>query len=334
MKKKVILIINTGTPDRPDIKHVRRFLSGFLNDYRIIDLPYLLRKFLVNMVIVPFRSPKSIKLYRKLWTPEGSPLLVHMESLLLKLRSRLEGKYIIYGAMRYGNPSLKEMMKKIKSESTDEITIFPLYPQYASSTTGSVYEFIMKEIQTWNIIPEIRFIGQFYSHPSFIGAFANQVKQYDLESYDHVLFSYHGLPLRHIQKAHPENDSRGCDCHNRLPEHGTYCYKATCYETTRLLAEKLILNPESYSTSFQSRLSKNWLTPFTDMTLKELIQKGKKRVLVVAPSFVADCLETIIEIKDEYHDLFKQEGGDELVIVVSLNDNDEWVEAIISIANL
>lgn len=332
MKKKVILIVNTGTPGKPDIKYVRRFLSEFLNDCQVIDLPWLLRKLLVNLIVVPFRAPKSTKLYRRLWTGKGSPLLVYMESLVLKLQKKLKGEYSVYGAMRYGNPSLKDILKKIKSESVDEITVFPLYPQYASSTTGSVHEFIMKEIQTWNIIPVICFTGQFYSHPSFIDAFANQVKRYNPEMYDHVLFSYHGLPLRHIQKAHPANDYSVCDCHIRLPEHGIYCYKATCYETSRLLAEKLNLIPESYSTSFQSRLSKNWLTPFTDMTLKELIQKGKKRVLVVAPSFVADCLETIIEINDENQNLFKQWGGEELVLVESLNDNDDWVEAIIEIA--
>lgn len=332
MKNKVILFINAGTPDKPDIKHVRRFLSEFLNDCRVIDLPWLLQKILVNLVIVPFRAPKSTRSYQKLWIGKGSPLLVNMENLGLKLEQKLKGEYSVYGAMRYGNPSLKDILKKIKSESVDEITVFPLYPQYASSTTGSVHEFIMKEIQTWNVIPAICFTGQFYSHPSFINAFANQVKRYNPEMYDHVLFSYHGLPLRHIQKAHPENDYTKCDCHNSLPDHGIYCYKATCYETTRLLAEKLNLIPESYSTSFQSRLSKNWLTPFTDRTLKELIQKGKKRVLVVAPSFVADCLETIIEIKDEYKNLFKQSGGKELVLVESLNDNDEWVDAIFKIA--
>ena len=334
MGKKVILIVNTGTPDQPDIKHVRKYLSEFLNDCRIIDLPWLSRKLLVNLVIVPFRAPKSTRLYRKLWTGTGSPLLDNLNKIVVKLEQKLKGEYSVYGVMRYGNPSLKEILKKLRSESVDEITVFPLYPQYASSTTGSVHDLIMKEIQTWNVIPGICFTGQFYSHPAFIDAFASQVRRYNPEMYDHVLFSYHGLPLRHIQKAHPLNDYKNCNCHNSFPDHGIYCYKATCYETTRLLAERFNLFPESYSTSFQSRLSKNWLSPFTDATLKELIQQGKKRVLVVAPSFVADCLETIIEINEKYRNLFKQSGGEELVLVESLNDKDEWVDAIITIAKL
>jgi ferrochelatase len=182
--------------------------------------------------------------------------------------------------------------------------------------------------------PAVKITGQFYSHPAFIEAFASQIKKYDPHKYDHVLFSFHGLPLRHIQKSHPEVDYVTCNCENELPAHGAFCYKATCFETTRLLTKRLNLVAGSYSVSFQSRLSKNWLTPFTDKRLEELIAAGKKKVLIVAPSFVADCLETIVEIGEEYKTLFKQLGGEELTLVESLNDNDDWIDAIITIANL
>jgi ferrochelatase len=332
MQNKILLLINTGTPAKPETKYVRRYLSEFLNDKRVIDLPWLLRKILVNVIIVPFRAPKSTRLYQKLWTAKGSPLLYNLNNLVLKIQNRVKNDYLVYGAMRYGEPSLYEILKKIKSQPPEQLIVFPLYPHYASSTTGSVNELILNEIKKWNVIPEIRFIGQFYSHPAFIDTIVNNIKRCDISGFDHVLFSYHSLPLRHIQKIHMETDCISCECHLKFPLYGTFCYKATCYETTRLISEKLNLSSENHSTSFQSRFSKNWLNPFTDESLKNLAQQGKKRILIVAPSFVADCLETLIEIKHEYLNLFKGQGGDEIVLVESLNDTDEWADALIKIA--
>jgi len=331
MKNKVIVLVNTGTPDKPEKKYVRKFLSEFLNDPRVIDMPWIARKLLVNLVIVPFRTARSTRLYRRLWTVDGSPLLCNLEKLAAKLRAAAGHEYSVTAAMRYGNPSLKGALKKLQNQQVDELVIFPLFPQYASSTTGSVHEYVMKEISRWNNIPEVSLTGQFYSHHSFISAFAAQVRKYDPGKYDHVLFSYHSLPLKHIQAAHPDQDLSGCKCKDNLPEYGNSCYKAACYETTRLLAEALELPEGKYSTSFQSRFAKNWLGPFTDQTLKELAVSGKKRILFFAPSFVADCLETIVEV-DEYRNSFVNRGGEELVLVESLNDNDEWVQAVIEIS--
>lgn len=328
MKNKVIVLVNTGTPDKPEKKAVRRFLTEFLNDPRVIDMPWLLRKLLVNLIIIPFRTSRSTALYRKLWTRDGSPLLLNLQKLTVKLN--VNNEYSVTGAMRYGNPSLKNALKSLKDSRVKELVIFPLFPQYASSTTGSVNELVMKEISTWNNMPEVRFTGQFYSHPSFIASFAGQIQKYNPEIYDHVLFSYHSLPLNHISAAHPEHDLSDCTCRDSFPDHGTFCYRAACYKTTLLLAKELSLTPGTYSTSFQSRFSKNWLGPFTDDVLKELSKSGKKRILAAAPSFVADCLETIVEF-DNYRNLFRTLGGEELVLVESLNDNDDWVEAIIKI---
>ncbi len=334
MAKNIILLINTGTPDKPEVPQVRRYLSEFLNDKRVIDLPWLLRKILVNLIIVPFRAPKSTKLYKKLWTPKGSPLLYNLINLANKVQSRVSKDYQVVGAMRYGNPSLQSVLAGIKAQSPEQIVVFPLFPHYASATTGSIHEYVLNEVKSWNVIPEIRFVGQFYSNPAFIDAFVKQIRKYEPQTYDHIVFSYHGLPMRQIQKVHPDQDCYQCKCSDEFPQHGGFCYKATCYETSRLLAAKLELPAEKFSTSFQSRLSKNWLTPFTDSTLRKLAHSGSKRVLVVAPAFVADCLETLVEIGDEYQQLFKEEGGAELLLVESLNDKDDWADAIIKIINI
>jgi ferrochelatase len=332
VKDRVLLLVNTGTPDSPSVKHVRRYLSEFLSDRRVIDLPWITRKLLVNLIIVPFRAPRSAKLYSKLWTERGSPLIINLNNLALKVQKLVAEEYRVIGVCRYGNPSLKETLRKLKSHPPEEITVLPLFPQYASSTVGSINELIMNEIGSWEVIPEIHIAGQFYAHQAFIEAFADQIIKFEPDRFDHVLFSYHGLPVRHIQKIHPLTDCRVCNCNDKFPDYGEYCYKATCYETTRLLSGKLMLDPDNCSTSFQSRLSENWLTPFTDSKLKELARSGKKNVLVVAPSFVADCLETIVEIREEYCDYFKKNGGDKLVLSDSLNDNDKWAEAVLKIS--
>ncbi len=331
MIRRVLILVNTGTPDSPEVKDVRKFLSEFLNDGRVIDLPWLIRKILVDLIIVPFRSRRSAGLYRKLWTKDGSPLLVNLENLISGLKKMTGNKYEVHGAMRYGNPSLKEILGKIKRENYDEIIVFPLYPQYASSTTGSVFDLVMGEIVNWNFTPSVRLISQYYSHPSCIEAFSSNIMLYDPQSYDHILFTYHSLPVRHINKIHPEISAYRCDCNEMMTKHGKFCYRATCYETTRLIANKLNLNSGKHSTSFQSSLNRSWLSPYTDQVLRKLASEHKQRVLVVAPSFVADCLETIIEIQDEYKSLFQKAGGKELVMVKSLNDSNAWINAILEI---
>ena len=334
MSRKFLILINTGTPDKPGVREVRRYLSEFLNDRRVIDIPWLLRKLLVNIIIVPFRAPVSTRKYLKLWTEEGSPLLFNLENLVGKVKSCLKDEYEVIGAMRYGNPSLQNTLEHVRNQSPEQMIILPLYPHYASSTTGSVNEFIFSKVRKWDMIPEIRLIGQFYSHPAYINAMTIHLSGYDPSKFDHVLFSYHGLPLSHIERIHPGSDCRKCSCEKAFPSECSMCYKATCYATTRLLAEKLNLSPGKFSTAFQSRLTHRWLEPFTDVVLQNLASGGTRKVLVIAPSFVADCLETIIEIDEEYRNLFKKEGGKEFVMVKSMNDNDEWVKAIIQISDL
>lgn len=333
MSSKALILINTGTPDAPDRKSVGRFLTAFLNDKRVIDLPWLWRKILVNLIIVPFRKGKSTALYRKLWTDKGSPIRFHTLSLVKKLNEKTGDNVTVFYAMRYGNPSVKQVLDKILENMPQEITVLPVFPQYASSTTGSVAEHVMSVIKPWPIVPEVKIIEQFHDHHAFINAFAKRVRSYNPEKFDHILFTYHGLPLSHLRKTHPLVDPEECNCTTQMPPHGKLCYKAACYETTRLLVAELGLAEGSYSTSFQSRLTNKWITPFTDQELDKLYHEGKRKVLVVAPSFVTDCLETIVEIAMEYGEHFRDKGG-ELVLVDSLNDSDEWVESIIKITDL
>jgi ferrochelatase len=282
---------------------------------------------------VPFRAPKSTKLYKRLWTDKGSPLLYFSERVQEQLQVKLASKASVFMAMRYGNPSIAKALATIQKGNFDRLVILPMFPQYASSTNGTAIQAVIEQIRKWNTIPEIHAINQFYDHPAFLDAFAERIQSYQPENYDHIIFTYHGLPNRHLVKNHPEESIQTCDCETRLPEFGHYCYKATCYQTTRELVKRLGLRKEQYSVSFQSRLSNNWMTPFTDKNLIDRAKQGNKKVLVAAPAFVADCLETTVEIGWEYNGLFIENGGEELQMVESLNDSPRWISAIEEILN-
>jgi len=327
--QKAIVVINLGTPKAPQKKAVSAYLTQFLNDKRVIDIPWLFRKILVNLIIIPFRVRNSSKLYQQLWTLKGSPLLFHLESLVKKLQEKTKNSYKVYAAMRYGEPALDKVLNEIQTANYTEVVFFPLFPQYASSTTGSVYELIAQKTKNWERLPSFKFIHQYYDHPAFIDAFATQINRYDWNSFDEVIFSYHGLPNRHLDKIHPSVLSGTCTCEIEMPEHGHLCYKATCYETTRLLTHKLQIPKEKYTVGFQSRLSKNWMTPFTDQLIEQKANEGIKSILMIAPSFTADCLETTIELGYEYKHLFMEKGGEKYTLVPSLNDEDIWVDAIL-----
>ena len=327
-KRTAVLLVNVGTPDEPTVPAVRRYLFQFLNDRRVIDLPLIAQKLLVNLVIVPFRAPKSTRLYQMLWTKDGSPLMVNAEKARKKLQEALGNDFEVFTAMRYQNPSLKGVLDQVRKERFGRLIVIPMFPQYASSTVGTIAQFVAREVSKWTVIPELQIVNQFYNHPAFIAAYAERIREYHPETWDHILFSYHGLPNRQVDRVHPEIKSVECQCEKSIPAHGQYCYKATCYNTTRLLASSLGLDAENYSVSFQSRLTRNWLNPFTDETLIELAKAGKKRVLVVAPSFVADCLETIVEIGHDYQRLFEEYGGETLQLVESLNDHPLWIKTL------
>ncbi len=329
MNKTGVLLIQLGTPDSPSVPDVRKYLREFLNDARVIDIPWIARKLLVNLIIVPVRAPKSAKIYEKLWTENGSPLLYYSVSLAGKLQSILGDSYEVELAMRYQSPSMDEVLERMRKKNYSRILILPLFPHYASATSGSAADKAMKIIKKWWVIPEVKIITQFWDDEGYLDAFTESGRQYNINDYDQVIFSYHGLPVRQVDKVYV--DGKPCNdhnCENEITEENKYCYKAQCYATTRALAERLNIPADKYTVSFQSRLDKNWLTPFTDKVVIEQAEKGAKKLLVFSPAFVADCLETVIEIGDEYQQLFREHGGEKVQLVESLNDNDTWAAAV------
>lgn len=332
MKKTCVLLLQLGTPDSPKVKDVRRYLSEFLNDPRVIDLPWLLRKVLVNGIIVPFRSPKSAKIYKTLWElgKGESPLLTHTQALIKILESDKDSENITFEfAMRYQNPSMDDVFQKIQKSNYDRLVIFPLFPHYASASSGSAIEKTMKIISKWWVIPEIKIVSQFYNDPFYIESIVSKAKIHNIEEYDHVLFSYHGLPERQVDKVYEDlNICKDHLCDTTIDDNNKFCYKATCYATTRLLVEKLGLSESKYTVCFQSRLDKKWLEPFTDKEIEKLAKNGAKKILVFSPAFVADCLETLVEIGIEYQELFEKHGGEKIQLVESNNTDPIFVEAI------
>lgn len=324
--KKGVLLINLGTPDSPSVKDVRKYLFQFLNDPFVIDINPLARFFLVNFIIVPFRAPKSAKLYEQLWTKEGSPLLFHGIKVKELLQKSLGEHYTVELGMRYQSPSIKSALENLKKKNVSGILAIPLYPQYAASSTKSSIEEVKKHLNKGGY-PPVKFIEKFYDDENYINAMVDVAKKYDLSKYEHFLFSYHGLPERQITK-----ESTYCKVNNEccasICETNKLCYRAGCFETTRRLVNKLNIPKGKYSLSFQSRLDDKWLKPYSDKVVQEKAEQGIKNMLVFSPAFVADCLETTYEIGTEYKELFQKHGGKTLQLVESLNENPKWVETL------
>ncbi|MFC6103361.1 ferrochelatase [Olivibacter domesticus] len=330
--KKGVLLINLGTPDSPKVSDVRKYLDEFLMDGRVIDIGTIQRNLLVRGAIVPFRSPKTAKLYNEIWDKEkGSPLLYISELQADLLRKELGSDYQVELAMRYQKPSIEEALQRLKLALVDSIQIIPLFPQYASASTGSVIEKVMKLMATWHAFPRISIINQFYDNELMIEAFADNAQEKEPEKYDHVLFSFHGLPVRQLKNV-DNSGKHGCaapSCCAQITTSNKFCYAAQCYETARLIAAKIQVNKEKYTVCFQSRLGKDpWVQPYTSDVLVDLAKKGVKRLLVLCPAFVADCLETLYEVTEEYGQEFKKLGGEHVELVPSLNDHPKWIEAL------
>jgi ferrochelatase len=304
----------------------------------VIDLPAWLRFMLVNFFIIPFRTRTSTHAYQSIWTDQGSPLLMHTRALAQALEARLNQHSVIEIGMRYGEPSIAKALQNFKEKNCQELIIFPLYPQYASASTGSALEEVMRCLQQENIIPSVRWIRDYFNHPAYIAALATRISQ-TLQQHPHlveyVLFSYHGIPERQLPKkdCHP-----GCDRALSCPTeyiNPQSCYRAQCYETTRLAAELMELPTDQYSTSFQSRLGKTpWIKPYTDEILTDLAARGIKNISIVCPSFTADCLETLEEIGIRARQDWIAKGGNSLLLIPCLNTDPAWVDAIVDIVNL
>lgn len=329
--KTGVLLINLGTPDSPNTGDVRKYLREFLMDRRVIDIPPVNRFFLINGIIAPFRAPKSAKVYKELWTERGSPLLFYGLELKDLLQQALGKDHIVSFGMRYQSPTLESACKELEGKGLDRIIVVPLFPQYASASTGSAIEEAMRYICTWEVIPELKFISNFLEHPLFIKAFAEIGRKYmNQEQFDHYIFTYHGLPERQIKKASVDNYCQlSPTCCSKYHSKNRYCYRAQCYETTRLLVNELNIPEGKYSVVFQSRLGKTpWIKPYADEVIPELAKKGNKKIIMFSPSFVADCLETTIEGGVEYKELFEKNGGEHWQLVESLNNHPVWVECL------
>lgn len=320
--KTGILLVNLGTPDSPRLKDVYKYLIEFLTDKRVINKPWLLRQFLVRALIVPLRFRESAKAYQKIWEKDGSPLMIYSKQATKLLQQVLGNDYEVELAMRYQNPSIKKSLVKLFEKKVNHLIVIPLFPQYASATTGSIHEYILKLLAKEEVIPKLSFIQHFADHPLYIDAVSTIASEYSLESYDHFLFSFHGLPISHLVKANPDCQQNGTCCK-------VSCYLKQCHLTAHAIAKKLNLDRDKYSICFQSRLGKEpWLEPFTIDRIKNLGLEGKKKILVFCPSFVTDCLETIYEIGMEYKHEFLNAGGEKLDFVKSLNDHPKWIEAL------
>jgi len=329
--KTGVLLVNLGTPDSPSVSDVRKYLREFLMDGRVIDIPLVSRWLFVNMIIAPFRAPKSAIEYQKLWEDRGSPLRFYGEEVCDMLQNELGDEYVVVLGMRYQNPSIKDALRTFKNARVEKIVVIPLFPQYASASTGSVVQKVNELINGWQTIPEIKIVNKFLDHPKFIEAFASNARvMMSKKKYDYVIFSYHGLPERQIHKA---SDHSYCQinntCCSKYNSHNQLCYRAQCFETTRLMSKALDLKSDQVITTFQSRLGRTpWIRPFTDTVLKELPGKGIKRVLTFSPSFVADCLETTVEVGKTFKKDFIAEGGECWDLVPSLNNSDLWVACL------
>lgn len=329
-KKRGILLMNLGSPDSTEVKDVRRYLNEFLMDGRVIDNPYLLRAILVQGIIVPFRAPKSAEAYKTIWTKDGSPLIVLSRQLQEALQQEVEEPVEI--TMRYGNPTPEaafEMLMK-RRPGLEEVIAVPLYPHYAMSSFETAVEHAKTVHRKKGYPFSLRFIKPYYNDPEYIAALAERIRPYLGKPYDHLLFSYHGIPGRHLKKTDPTH--KHClqvnDCCNVPSIAHEYCYRHQCFTTTRLVTEKLAIPKDKHSISFQSRLGKGWLEPFTDVRLEQMPGEGIKKLLIMCPAFVSDCLETLEEIEERGRKSFMDAGGEEYTMIPCLNTHPLWVSAL------
>lgn len=327
---KGVLLVNLGSPKSTDPKDVKRYLDEFLMDERVIDVPFWARVLLVRGIVLNTRPKKSAAAYQKIWWDEGSPLIVLSERLQNKMDKNTSVPIAL--AMRYGEPSIKSGLQELHDKGVDEVLLFPLYPQFAMATTETILV-LAEELRKENF-PKMQFttVPPFYNHPDYIRVLAESISEkLKGKDFQHLLFSYHGVPERHIRKSdvtksHCKIDGSCCQTASAAHQ---FCYRHQCYETTRLVAEYLELKENTYSVSFQSRLGFDpWLQPYTDRTIERFGKQDMKKLAIVTPAFVSDCLETLEEIAMEGEEIFHEVGGKEFTVVPCLNDREDWVKVL------
>lgn len=329
MARRAILLANLGSPDKPETADVRRYLNQFLMDRHVIQLPWILRRMIVSLFVLPTRPKASAEAYRSIWWPEGSPLIVLSEQLQTALQKQLDMPVSL--AMRYGNPSIEHALTEIaRDPDIEEVVYMPLYPHFADSTITTSVEAAREVIDRHQLKFSLKVLQPFYDNPDYIQALVEQTRPYLQTDYDHLVFSYHGLPESHLTKRDPGQHclQRADCCQVANPAHAT-CYRHQVMETTRAFVNAAGVPSDKYSVAFQSRLGRQkWLDPNTEDTLIELAKAGKKNVLVMCPAFVTDCLETLEEIAMQGEEAFKQAGGEKLTLVPCLNTHPAWVQVL------
>ena len=328
--KKGVVLMNLGSPDSTSIPDVKKYLDEFLMDDKVMDYPWLFRALLVKGIIIPFRAPKSAEAYKSVWTEKGSPLIEITRQLRNALASKIPEPVSV--AMRYGNPSPKAAFDELMQQTPDlkEVVLVPLYPHYAMSSYRTAVDYAREVHQKYNYPFKLDFIKPFYDNEDYLHALTESIRPYLQKEYDHILFSYHGVPERHIRKDDITQShclqTENC-CTTPSPAH-KFCYRHQCFQTTADVVNRIGIPKEKYSISFQSRLGKGWLQPFTDKVLATMPQQGIKKLLVVCPAFVSDCLETIEEIAEEGKEIFMHAGGESFEMIPCMNVNGLWVQAL------
>ena len=332
-----LMLVNLGTPDDPGVPSVRRYLREFLMDPRVLDINPVARWTLLNTVILPKRPKESSEAYQTVWTDRGSPLLFHGTDLADKVGERFGDDVPVKLAMRYQNPSIPAVLDEFVKEGVDQVVVFPLFPQYSSAAWGSAVEKIFVDSsKPWNG-PSLQVVPPFYDHPAFLDACVAVARPHiDELKPDKILMSFHGLPERHCTKSDLSSGQTHClkkaNCCDAIVSDNRYCYRAQSYATARGIAERLELSPDQYEVSFQSRLGKDpWIQPYTDHRVAAMPGEGVKRLGVMCPSFVADCLETVEEIGMRARDDFMNAGGDAFALIPCVNAEDPWADAVVTI---
>lgn len=304
-----VLLTNLGTPDAPETSALRRYLSEFLSDPRVVEIPRLLWMVILHGIILRVRPAKSAKLYKSIWTEKGSPLMVHSENLTRKVQARFSSdRVLVKTAMRYGSPSIASELRAFQALGINKIVVLPMYPQYGGPTTASTFDAVVKELKEWRWIPELHFINGYYDHPLYIQGLAKSIQDHiDKNGMpDKFVLSYHGMPKQFLDWGDP--------------------YYCMCLKTSRLVREKLDLTEDQVVTTFQSRFGKaEWLQPYTDKTLEKLPSEGAKNIAILCPAFSVDCLETLEEIAEENREVFMEAGGESYHYIEALNDSPEQV---------
>ena len=334
---KAVLLLNLGTPAEPTAKGLRAFYRHFFADPFVFDFNPIGRWLLRNLIILPFRAPRIAKDYAAIWMEEGSPLKVYADRMQASVQARFDAgseQVIVRNAMAYSEPFVAQSMAELEQLGATEILLLPMFPQYSTATTASVFHAVEQAAKKWQQAPQLHFVDDLFQEPEFITAWASLLKQHlRADEIDHVIFSFHGVPEKTIKQADTAGVCEFGQCCEQVTEKNRLCYRMQCVQTAQGITRAMTWDDEYWSVAFQSRFGPlPWIQPYLDEHIVQLVEQGNKRIAVVTPSFISDCLETLFEIGIEYKEQFQEAGGDSFQLVPNLNDEPDWFAAVYDIA--